>query len=303
GLTIGLMSLDETNLRVLQRSDQPKQREYAAIIGPIRNRGHLLLCTLLIANTIINETLPIVIDSLFGNGWQAVLVSSALIVIFGEILPQAVCSRYGLYIGAKMAWFVKGLIWILFIISYPISKVLDFMLGENHGVIYRRSELKELVSILGDKAHGSSLMTDEVNIIKGVLDLRDKFAADAMTPLKDAFMLDACTFINKDTLNKVHEALLLKQIVSHGYSRIPVYEGNPNNILGMILVKRMITLTPNDKIMIKDLPLNHLHRVTKTKPLFDMIHEFEKGQSHMAVVCDENGASIGIITLEDVIEE
>ncbi|RKP15653.1 hypothetical protein ROZALSC1DRAFT_32026, partial [Rozella allomycis CSF55] len=52
GLTIGLMSLDETNLRVLQRSDQPKQREYAAIIGPIRNRGHLLLCTLLIANTV-----------------------------------------------------------------------------------------------------------------------------------------------------------------------------------------------------------------------------------------------------------
>jgi metal transporter CNNM len=84
GLTIGLMSLDETNLKILKNSGLPHERYYAAKIEPIRRKGHLLLCTLLITNTIINETLPIVMDSIFGGGVQAILISSALIVIFGE---------------------------------------------------------------------------------------------------------------------------------------------------------------------------------------------------------------------------
>ena len=78
------MALDETNLKILKNSGTPDEKRYAAKIEPLRRRGHLLLCTLLITNTVINETLPIVTDSIYGGGWQAILISSALIVVFGE---------------------------------------------------------------------------------------------------------------------------------------------------------------------------------------------------------------------------
>jgi len=81
-------------------------RKYAARIQPIRENGHLLLVTLLLANVIVNETLPIIMDDLIGEGLIAILISSALIVIFGEIIPQSICSRFGLAVGAFFAWYV-----------------------------------------------------------------------------------------------------------------------------------------------------------------------------------------------------
>jgi metal transporter CNNM len=73
---------------------------------PIRKNGHLLLVTLLLANVIVNETLPIIMDDVLGGGGvTAILASTVLIVVFGEIIPQSVCSRYGLVIGAFFAWY------------------------------------------------------------------------------------------------------------------------------------------------------------------------------------------------------
>ncbi|KAK9763091.1 hypothetical protein K7432_010548, partial [Basidiobolus ranarum] len=140
GLTLGLMSLDQTNLHILATSGDEKQKKYAARIQPIRENGHLLLVTLLLTNTLVNETLPILFDSLFGGGgFTAILVSTGLIVLFGEIIPQSVCSRHGLRVGAFFAWPVRILIWIMWIIAYPIACLLDWVLGEHHGVIYRRA--------------------------------------------------------------------------------------------------------------------------------------------------------------------
>lgn len=120
-------------------------------------------------------------DDLFHGGLLAILASTSLIVVFGEILPQSICSRYGLAIGAFFAWPVQILIWVLWIIAYPISRLLDWMLGQNREVLYRRAELKELVQLHGDVERGGTLSKDEVTIIKGALDLTHKTAATAMT--------------------------------------------------------------------------------------------------------------------------
>ena len=116
GLTIGLMSIDATNLAILKVSGTPSEKYCAAKIEPIRKNGHLLLVTLLLVNTIVNETLPILFDALNFHGVAAVLSSTALIVVFGEILPQAVCSRYGLQIGAFFAFPVRILIFLMSIV-------------------------------------------------------------------------------------------------------------------------------------------------------------------------------------------
>ncbi|KAJ2524590.1 hypothetical protein GGH20_004051, partial [Coemansia sp. RSA 1937] len=89
GLTLGLMSLDSTNLHILATSGTAQQQAYARRIQPIRKNGHWLLVTLLLGNTIVNETLPIVLDSVLGGGVSAIVISTAAIVLFGEIIPQS----------------------------------------------------------------------------------------------------------------------------------------------------------------------------------------------------------------------
>ena len=148
GLTIGLMSLDSTNIAILKASGSAKEKAYAERIEPIRRNTHLLLVTLLLGNTIVNESLPVLFHTLQLDGYQAVLISTALIVIFGEIIPQAVCVRYGLRIGAFFAWPVRILIWILFSVAWPIAKLLDWVLGHNEGVVYRRAGISLYIWIL-----------------------------------------------------------------------------------------------------------------------------------------------------------
>ncbi|RKP08575.1 hypothetical protein THASP1DRAFT_6021, partial [Thamnocephalis sphaerospora] len=292
GLTLGLMSLNGTSLHILANSGDEKQRKWARRIQPIRANGHLLLVTLLLTNTLINEALPIVMHSIVGGGIAAVIVSTGLIFVFGEIIPQSVCARHGLRIGAFFAWPVRILIWSMYWIAYPISKLLDWMLGEEHEVVYRRAELKELVAFHSDMQHGD-LTQDEVTIIRGALDMQGKQAGSIMT-LEDTFAIsvDACL-----------DRVLLTQIVETGHSRIPVYEGRRENIIGILLSKALILLDPDDATPVSSVNLNYVTKVSVHAPAFDLLNAFQEGNSHMAVVENGQGMTVGVITLEDVIEE
>ena len=108
GLTLGLMGLDMVNLQVLMTSGTDQERQDAAKVMRLLERGrHWVLVVLLLGNVIVNETLPIFLSE-FGSGLTAVILSTILIVIFGEIVPQSICARYGLSIGALCAPLVHG---------------------------------------------------------------------------------------------------------------------------------------------------------------------------------------------------
>eukprot|EP00835_Amoeboradix_gromovi_P005356 NODE_495_length_7749_cov_0.107974.p4 type:complete len:312 gc:universal NODE_495_length_7749_cov_0.107974:1419-2354(+) len=275
GLTIGLLSLDVTNLQVLIDSGDPQQKKYAKKILPLRKKGHWLLSTLLISNVIVNETLPILTESLYTGGWISVAVSSGLIVIFGEIIPQAVCSRYGLAIGAYFAWFVNLLMYLLAFITWPIAMLLDWLLGPHIGYNYRRQELKALVGLLHHAQSQYKLESDEVQIIQSVLDLRDKKVFDIMTPIDNVYMISVDSVINDD---------LLKDIANAGHSRIPVYRGiQKGSIIGMILVKSLIRLLynqANKEIRLRDVPdlIIGTPVISEQMPIFDVINLFQEGK-------------------------
>ncbi|KAJ7508438.1 hypothetical protein B0H11DRAFT_2152963 [Mycena galericulata] len=282
GLTLGYMSLDETQLNVLSISGTPKQREYANKIKPIRKNGHLLLVTLLLANMITNETLPVVADPVLGGGVQSVVVSTVLIVIFAEIIPQSLFTRHGLYLGAKMAGFTKVLIYVLGVIAWPVAKLLEFVLGQHHGIIYRRAELKELIAMHSSHAtHGGDLRNDTVTIIGATLDLQEKVVSQAMTPISDVFMLSIDSHLDYD---------LLKQICLTGHSRVPVYEEVELNgsklkkIVGILLVKQCVLLDPKDSIPLRKIPLNKVPFIPNNEPLLGLLDKFQEGRSHMAIV-------------------
>ncbi|KAI0819743.1 DUF21-domain-containing protein [Trametes gibbosa] len=312
GLTLGYMSLDETQLNVLSVSGTPKQKLYANKIKPIRKNGHLLLVTLLLANMIVNETLPVIADPILGGGVQSVVVSTVLIVIFSEIIPQSLCTRYGLYFGAKMAGFVQILLWTFGIVAWPVAKLLEFVLGPHHGIIYRRAELKELIAMHSNGGQlGGDLKTDTVAIIGGALDLQEKVVRQAMTPIKDVFMLSIDAKLDYETLRK---------ICLTGHSRIPVYEEveipvpklvakvniaeadldasasrlsldgreqhtqKVKKIIGILLVKQCVLLDPNDAVPVRKIPLNKVPYVPNNEPLLGILDKFQEGRSHMAIV-------------------
>ncbi|XP_059459979.1 DUF21 domain-containing protein At5g52790-like [Corylus avellana] len=275
GLTLGLMSLSLVDLEVIAKAGQPQDRKNAEKILPIVKNHHLLLCTLLISNAMAMEALPIFVDALL-PAWASILISVTLILAFGEIIPQSVCSRYGLSVGAKLSFLVRLLVLVFFPIAYPISKLLDWLLGKGHSALLGRTELKTLVDMHGIKAgKGGELTHDETTIITGALDMTQKTAKDAMTPISEIFSLHMESKLDEQTMGL---------ILSKGHSRVPIYSGSPTNILGLILVKNLIKVRPEDETPIKDLVIRRIPRVHGCLPLYDLLNEFQKGHSHMAVV-------------------
>ncbi|PIA44269.1 hypothetical protein AQUCO_01700102v1 [Aquilegia coerulea] len=275
GLTLGLMSMSLVDLEVLAKSGTPKDRKHAAKILPVVQKQHLLLCTLLMCNAAAMEALPIFLDGVVPT-WGAILISVTLILLFGEIIPQSVCSRHGLEIGASVTPFVRVLVWICYPIAYPISKLLDLLLGKGHVALFRRAELKTLVNLHGNEAgKGGELTHDETTIIAGALELTEKTARDVMTHISDTFAID---------INAKLDWNLMKLILEKGHSRVPVYCEQYTNIIGLVLVKNLLTIHPADEIPVKNVTIRRIPRFPENMPLYDILNEFQKGHSHMAAV-------------------
>lgn len=289
GLTLGLMSLGLVELEILQRSGTPTEKKQAAVIFPVVQKQHQLLVTLLLCNAAAMEALPIYLDKIF-NQVVAILLSVTFVLFFGEVIPQAVCTRYGLAIGSSFIWLVKFLMIICYPLAYPISKMLDLVLGHNDA-LFRRAQLKALVSIHGQEAgKGGELTHDETTIISGALDLTEKTAEEAMTPIESTFSLDVNSKLDWEAMGK---------ILARGHSRVPVYSGNPRNIIGLLLVKSLLTVRAETETPVSAVSIRRIPRVPADMPLYDILNEFQKGSSHMAAVVKTKGKSRRPPTLEE----
>ncbi|RVX21012.1 putative DUF21 domain-containing protein [Vitis vinifera] len=248
------------------------------------------------------KALPIYLDKIF-HPFVAILLSVTFVLAFGEIIPQAICTRYGLSVGANFVWLVRILMIICYPIAFPIGKVLDAVLGHNDA-LFRRAQLKALVSIHGQEAgKGGELTHDETTIISGALDLTEKTAEEAMTPIESTFSLDVNSKLDwtavyiSDLLGIRMEFLGLKEaigkILARGHSRVPVYSGNPKNIIGLLLVgvvvKSLLTVRAETETPVSAVSIRKIPRVPADMPLYDILNEFQKGSSHMAAVVKVKG--------------
>jgi len=144
GLTLGLMSLDPQGLKIIIAGGDPVERRQAERILPVREQGNLLLCTLLLGNTLVNAQLAILTASIT-SGLLGGILSTVFILIFGEIIPQSFCSRYGLAAGSKTVDLVRVFMVVLYPVVKPISLALDKLLGAELGQVYSKSELIQLI--------------------------------------------------------------------------------------------------------------------------------------------------------------
>jgi len=223
GLTLGLLGLDMTGLEVVIGGSDPIAARNARVIAPVRKKGNQLLCTLLLGNVAVNTVLSILMADIAG-GLTGGLVSTAVIVVFGEIIPQASCSRYALQIGAASIPLVNTIMFLFFPLSYPMAMLLDKVLGDEIGNIHSKSEMKRLLEL---HVENGAFDDETGKTMAGALTFKDLEVRTVMTPLEDVYMISIEEVLSFETVAEIFKS---------GFSRIPVYEIDEENICGLLLV-------------------------------------------------------------------
>lgn len=132
GLTVGYLSIDDLILELRSKNGTEEEKLYAEKVLPILAKRHWLLVTLLLMNAICMEALPIFLDKIVPE-FLAIIISVSLVLLFGEIIPQAYCTGPSqVRIASRIAPLTKFLMYFTYPISYPIALLLDYLLGEHH---------------------------------------------------------------------------------------------------------------------------------------------------------------------------
>jgi len=287
GLTLGFFSLNKDDLkRKANFGDKDAKKVYK-----IRKNGNLLLCTLLIGNVAVNSVLSIFLGSIT-SGIFAGFIATGLIVIFGEIIPQATFSRYALKLGARFTWLIRIFIFIFYPICAPIAFLLDKILGDEISTIYSKKELTKIIEE-HENSNDSDLDKEEERILKGALSFSDKKVENIMTPRTEIFSLS----YNKKITEKT-----IKDISNSGHSRIPIYKKDNDHIIAILYVKDLINKNWHNK-KIEDIARPNVLFVNYDKKLDDLLDKFKKTRHHIFIVLNKFGGVSGLVTIEDVIEE
>ncbi len=283
GLNLGLMSLDTHELR---RKAKQGNRD-AAKVYKVRKRGNLLLVSLLIGNVAVISALSILLDTKF-HGLVAGILTTALITLFGEIIPQALFSRYALKYGARLAWLVEILMIVMWPVAAPIAYVLDKMLGDELPTFYAKAELTQIIKEHSDV---SDIDKDEARIATGALTFGDKTIASVMTPKEVVNSIGAGVVIDQEKISELKDS---------GHSRFPIIKSG--SVIGVLYAKDLISLNDFEKTA-EQLARKKVSTVVRTAKLDDVLNLFIKQRRHLFVVTSKSGNFVGIVTLEDVIEE
>jgi metal transporter CNNM len=232
-----------------------------------------------LTNTAIYSLLPIVISDLT-DGLTGFLVSTVLSVLFGEIIPQSICARHGLAIGANTVWLVRFLMVVLWPIAWPISKLLDCLLGKEIATAYSRKELTQLIDFHteGKLAAGGDLNVDESTIIRNALRFSITHVDSVMTPLPKVYSVPIDAVLDERTMVSISKA---------GNSRVPVVDATRGHVVGILIIKTLFLLAPSMRVPVRSIIKAMGHKVLLIEhntPLDVMLNTFQWGRSHIAVV-------------------
>ncbi|PWV15530.1 hypothetical protein C3747_29g75 [Trypanosoma cruzi] len=304
GLTLAIMGLDTLSLEIIADSGSEPDKTYAGKILPIRRLGNQLLCTLIFGNVMVNTLIAQITDSHI-HGWVATIVSTALTTVGGEVIPQALMSAHALQVGAKSVYLVNLFVVLFYPVCKPLSIFLDHFIGTDPGQIYERNELKKLMFMHAAHGSESGLGEREVDLMVGAMELHEKTVMDVVTPISDVLMLEASEPLNEETIQLISE---------RGHSRIPVYQRNKNNIIGVLFAKDLLMIDPRENtpvLLLVKFYNRRCHIVPSETKLISMLKYFQTGRSHIALVQEVQQRSYGdpyyevkgLVTMEDVIEE
>ncbi len=296
-------SLSRSVLNRLAQSSDPRARR----ITRLMRNPRLLLSSILTGNTIVNTTIAAIsalwviqmadtfgISSGLAVGVEVVLIT-LMILYFGELIPKLQAIRNAESWALHTAWLVGGIIWITFPIAWPLAKIattLSHFFGvEQHRVMsMSEEEIRALVEV--GHEHGV-LEQEERQMIHSIFELGDTIVREVMVP-----RIDMASVSSEASLQEI-----LTIVTQYGHSRIPVYDKNIDNIIGIVHVKDLLLAAQDPDTFNLAKSVRKVYVVPEEKKVDDLLREFQKEQVHMAIVLDEYGGTAGLVTLEDIIEE
>lgn len=289
GLNLGLFTLDSQSLKRLTALGDKN----AARIYPLREKGNQLLTTLLLGNVTVNTVLAIFLGSIL-DSVLAGFIATAIIFLFGEIIPQAIFSRHALVFGGFVSPFVHIALFVFYPIAFPIAYILDRILGSELPKMYSKSEFMHIISEHEESEH-SPIDADEKRIIHGALQFSHKTVREVMTPIENVAMFDE----NQRLTHSFFET-----VTDKGYSRYLVYSGSKTNIVGILYTKELLAEDENITIRETEGAFEDNFLTAKSSSLLDgVLAKMLKEKRHIAVVYSKSNKCVGVITLEDIIEE
>jgi putative hemolysin len=297
GAEVALFSLTQTDIdSALEDNSKPIE-----IISKLLERPKKLLATILVANNFINIAIVILFAYLGGYFFEGissaitrfvleVVIVTFLILLFGEILPKIYASRNRVKFAKFMAYPLRVLDFIISPLSLPMRSItitIHNKLGKQKSNI-NVNYLSQALELASDQ----DTTKEEHKILQGIVSFGNTDAKQVMQPRIDIFALEESLKLTE----------IFSEIVSRGFSRIPVYKDNVDTIIGVLYAKDLLPYLDRKQFDWRTL-LREPFFVPENKKLDDLMVEFQEKKVHLAIVVDEYGGTSGIVSLEDVIEE
>ena len=287
------------------KRDIEKGNKKAKLALYLAERYEFSIATILFSNNVVNVVASSLVAAIAlyfekneGATYATVLstiIMTVVIIIFCEFLPKAFAKRFNYKFSIWFAPIVRFFEILFFIFVWPISKVFELF-----GKLFKKQSKEEdkidedvLNEMIDEIEESGDIEESGAEIARNAIDLNDIEAHEIMTPRVDVYAIDI-----EDNLEEIIKE---KEILKH--SRIPVYEGTIDNIIGILPIKAIAkAIFSHQEINIKEVMYKPLV-VPRNHQILDLLKEFKEAKIHVAVVIDEYGGTEGIVTMEDILEE
>lgn len=293
---IAFFSLSPQDINELEEEREPQD----ILIKSLLTHSEYLLATILIANNLVNVAVVMlctffinnIIDfsntPILGFIFQTIILTF-LLLLFGEIMPKIYASHNALKFARKASHTLQ----ILQKVFYPLGNFLV----KSTQLINKHISHKNINISMNELSQALEMTKVDINeekaMLEGIIKFGGKTVAEIMTSRIDMTDIDIKTNFKN----------LIKNIVENGYSRLPVYDGNEDNIKGIIYIKDLLPYLDRDENFHWQNLLRNPYFVPEMKMIDDLLEEFRSRKIHMAIVVDEFGGTSGIVTMEDILEE
>ena len=294
GSEIAYFSLTSKDIEGIE-DDRKRDRVQRLLDQPER-----LLATILIGNNLVNIMIVIVLNfamnqmfefnSAIANFLVQTVILTFLILLFGEVIPKLYATNNNV----KFACFAAPALQVMSLLFVPLSKPMVKSMGFVRKAVGKRADEISTEDLTNALQMSEVKNTEEKDWLEGILKFGDKTVSEIMTPRIDIVDIDI----------EEKFADVIKIIVDNGYSRMPVYEDNPDNIKGVLYAKDILPYIDNHDADFKwQKLLRPVYFVPESRMIDDLLEDFRKKKIHLAVVVDEFGCTQGLATMEDVLEE
>ncbi|MCG8036453.1 MAG: hypothetical protein B6D70_00530 [gamma proteobacterium symbiont of Stewartia floridana] len=259
-----------------------------------------MLITILIGNNVVNiaasAMATVIATDYFGDSGPGIAVGvlTIVILIFGEITPKSLATRFSERISLAMAPLIYGFMRLIYPLVWLFLQFTNWVQSSTKAMDDPLITESEVITLIEHGEEEGVIDTDEREMIERIFNFNDLKAEDVMTPRRQVFRLDG-----RRTLRDV-----LPNMLTTGYSRIPIYTDDPDEIVSVIILRDLIGIIAKGEL---DVELNELGQepvfTSAITPIDELIRILKNKSTHLAVVVDEHGAMVGVISLEDMLEE